>query len=225
MFSVSPVSLLSKSDQVLAQLRGLIVDGGIPAGTPLVEDSLAKQFDVSRGPVRDALRQLETEGLVERQRRGVIVRGLTPEDIDEMYSLREVLEGFAIRLAMGRTTSASHWNRAVELVDAMRTAAKHDQLEDFGRADMEFHDQFFQNSGHSRLQQAWDGYRPMFMIMLGRRDANNSDLAPTAEVHAVLLDAVLGNDVDKAQFCLNDHLQGSRDRLLESIRLRDLSGR
>ncbi len=81
-------------------LRHLIISGRFETGTKLVEEELAEQFKVSRTPVREAIRKLEIEGLVQYQpRRGVIVTGFSTEDIDEIYATREVLEGLAARLA------------------------------------------------------------------------------------------------------------------------------
>jgi DNA-binding GntR family transcriptional regulator len=81
-------------------LRHLIITGGLETGQKLIEEDLAEQFKVSRTPVREAIRKLEIEGLVRYQsRRGVVVTGFSPEDIDEIYATREVLEGLAARLA------------------------------------------------------------------------------------------------------------------------------
>src|SRR5690349_4953493 len=75
-------------------IREAILDGELPAGARLKEDELAERLDVSRTPVREALRRLEAEGLVVHEpKRGAAVRSYTPEELDDMYRLRALLEG------------------------------------------------------------------------------------------------------------------------------------
>lgn len=213
MFHVSPIQPVTKGDQVLSQLRSLIIERKVATGSHLVEDELAAQFAVSRGPVRDALRQLELEGLVERQRRGVIVKELTRRDVDELYSLRESLETLALRTAMTRVNSATEWDVAERLVEQMRQAAERDRADELGVIDMEFHGQFYHLSQHTRLLSVWENYRPMFLVMLGRRNR----LPSTAESHAELLAAARSGDPDLAVECLKSHLHESRGRLLDAL--------
>jgi len=215
MFHVSPIQPVTKGDQVLDQLRSFIIEGKIPAGSHLVEDDLANQFAVSRGPIRDALRQLEQEGLVERQRRGVISKALTRRDVDELYSLRVALETLALRTAMERVTSPADWDLAERLVEQMREAAKRDRADELGVIDMQFHGQFYELSQHTRLLSVWENYRPMFLVMLGRRNR----LPVTAEAHAKLLEAARSGDQDMAVDMLKSHLHESRGRLLDTLEL------
>lgn len=216
MATISPVESMSKADQVLFQLRTLIIEGHLPAKTQLVEDSLALQFDVSRGPIRDALTQLHTEGLVERRRRGVFVKGLTTKDVNELYSLREALETLAVRTVMEEADPAA-LSRAVDLVAQMRIAAERDRGDEFAVADMQFHSLFYELSNHARLQAVWASYRPTFAVMLGRRDSEDRDLRPTAEQHAHMLDAIISGDVEAAMKAVVEHLHASRKRLLASL--------
>src|SRR5699024_11457591 len=98
-----------------AVLRDQIIRRTLANGTHLVEDALAAEYGVSRGPVRDALRQLESQGLVESRRRGYFVVGLTQEDIDDLYELREAIELAAVSNAMARA-SAEPLSRARQTV-------------------------------------------------------------------------------------------------------------
>ncbi|MGI5285712.1 GntR family transcriptional regulator [Nonomuraea polychroma] len=113
-------------DQLLAQLRSLIVRGELSVGTHLVEGRIAERFGVSRGPVRDALRQLEIEGLVETRERGVFVRGLSDHDLVELYSLPGALEGLAIQEAIARLDAADR--------DLVPVAEDHAYLRDVVRS-------------------------------------------------------------------------------------------
>ena len=94
----------SLTDQVIATLRQAIIAQEFEPGESLVEATTAARLGVSRGPLREAIRRLEVEGLVEAGRRGYVVVGISNDDIDEIYSVRAVLEPFAVTLAVDRRT-------------------------------------------------------------------------------------------------------------------------
>ncbi len=142
----SSINLLRRGDYqtirelLFKHLRDLIISGKFETGRKLVEEELADQFKVSRTPVREAIRKLEIEGLVQYQpRRGVIVTGFSAEDVDEIYAARAVLEGLAARLAAERATDAEiaelgrrleQMNRASASGDFQRTARIHTRFDD-----------------------------------------------------------------------------------------------
>ena len=97
---------VANSSAVAADLiRQAILDGELPAGSRLKEDELAARLDVSRTPVREALRRLEAEGLVVHEaKRGAAVRAYSASELDDMYRLRAMLEGYAARRAAERMT-------------------------------------------------------------------------------------------------------------------------
>ena len=225
--------LISRVEQVAAlgqrvahELRRLLISGQLSAGTRLVEDQLATQFGVSRGPIRDAFRQLTTEGLLESRRPGVFVKGVTERDVDELYSLREALESLALRLAMETATSAD-WQRLTSAIEAMRDAADRRSAADFAKADLEYHSHFYRLSRHSRLTDVWEHYRPTFAVMLDITTAQDSDLHPSAEAHAELLTVAMQGDPEAAVTNLAEHLLGARNRLrsaLQTAQRRHLEG-
>jgi GntR family transcriptional regulator, gluconate operon transcriptional repressor len=215
---VSFPSLVQRSlgDRVAHELRVRIIGGELARGTRLVEDVLAEQFDVSRGPIRDAFRQLEAEGLLESRRRGVFVTGLTEDDVDELYTLRESLETLALSLAMRRAEPES-WDRAQEYVDEMNAAAKRGDPHAFARADLEFHTQLYELSGHRRLRAVWDQYLPTIGVVLDVTNAQDVDLHPAAGAHADLLKLARSGDEGEALTNLRGHLLGARNRLRASL--------
>jgi GntR family transcriptional regulator, gluconate operon transcriptional repressor len=211
-------------EQIARELRVQIITGRIEPGTPLVEDTLAETFDTSRGPVRDALRELELEGLVERgpsRRGGLIVKGLTSEDVTELYALREALEGLAVRLASERTgvdgRSAADWSRARRAVTQLREAADSGDALAFADFDMDFHTELYEQSGNHRLVRVWEQFRPTFAVMLNVTTAQDRDLHPSAEAHAELLDAIQRGDGEAAVTMLSAHLLGSSTRLRTAL--------
>lgn len=196
---------------VVDHLRRLIITGELQAGTHLVESQLSESFDVSRGPVRDALRQLETEGLVESRRRGVFVIGLTGEDIEELYVLRQALEAEAVRLCM---EAGSPLPEAHSALQRMSVAAERSDPAAFAEADLAFHSAFYVHSGHRRLGSVWQQYRPTFAGMLSVTNAEDRELTPTYRNHVELLDLIVAGDHAAVVPALREHIDGSRTRML-----------
>lgn len=211
---MEPIARVSLGDRVAHSLRELIIGGGLEAGTHLVEESLAERFGVSRGPIRDALRILEAEGLLESRKRGVFVTGLTDADVEELYSLRQSLESLAVRLAM---RSAQSWDRAGDALERMEKAARMGDPGAFSDADMDFHTEFYRMSRHRRITAVWEQYRPTFTVILDVTNAQGRDLASSAAAHARLLELARAGDEDAALAALTDHLDGARDRLRRAI--------
>lgn len=197
---------------VLEHLRRMIILGQLPAGTHLVEARLSSTFDVSRGPVRDALRQLEVEGLVQARRRGVFVVGLTPEDVEELYSLRQLIEAEAVSRCVA--TGIPDDDVADRALARMRAAADAGNSESFAEADLDFHTALYEASGHRRLAALWQQYRPIFTTMLSLTNAEDVDLHPALDDHAQLLERIRTRDRNGALRQLHDHIDGSRRRLL-----------
>ena len=213
--SIRPLAL---GEQIAHRIRVDIISGAIPDGTHLAEDLLADRFDVSRGPVRDALRQLESEGLVENRRKRLYVQFLGLPDIEELYSLRENLESMALGLAVERA-STSDWDGVQKLVDAMREAADTGDYERFDAADMEFHTSFYALSGHRRLAEAWRPYQRTFEVLLEM--SNTPDMHAAVVDHQEFLDIVRGGDADAALRRLHSHLTKAKAHIRNVIRQRD----
>lgn len=204
--------------QVAQLLREQIIRGDIPADTHLVEDHLAEAFDVSRGPVRDALRLLDAEGLVESRRRGVFAVGLSADDIHDLYALRQSVECLAVDLAMSRA-SAGGWQRAGRLVDEMEDAARRDDHEAFAEADAGFHTLLYELSEHRRLAAIWAQYSPILTTLLRVTVLRDADLAASAADHRRLLELIANGDAAAAAAETRNHIGRSRDRMIESYRL------
>ncbi|MEV4108748.1 GntR family transcriptional regulator [Nonomuraea sp. NPDC049695] len=202
-------------DQLLAQLRSLIVRGELSVDTHLVEGRIAERFGVSRGPVRDALRQLEIEGLVETRKRGVFVRGLSDQDLRELYSLRGALESLAIKEAVARLDAAD-WSPVDEAVEQMRAAADDSDAAKFAAADLDFHSGFYTIGDNRWLTATWALHRPLFAAVLEITNTDR-DLVPVAQDHADLRDIVRSGDVDAALAALTAHLDGSCARIRATL--------
>lgn len=203
-------------ERLATVLRERIIRGEIGDGTRLVEGSLATEFDVSRGPVRDALKILAGEGLVESHRRGVSVRSLRVRDVDELYALREAIETLALRSAAA-SAAPSSWQAAERELGRMVSAADSADQREFASHDLAFHDVLYRLAGNSRLSTTWEQYRPTFAVMLGLTNERDVDLHPAADDHRRLLEAAINRDVRRAERILIGHLAGSRHRMQEAL--------
>lgn len=205
-----PVSLGS---QVADILRQRIVRGELPPGHRLTEEGLAEEFNVSRGPIRDAITQLTFEALVGTQRpRGIYIIGLSSDDAEQLYSLRGALEHLALRRAM-RVTDDARWAPMRARVEDMRRAADRREASAFSEADLDFHTTIYLLADHARLLAAWQQYMPTFAALLDVTIAHDADLHDSAEDHARLYDVMRSGDVTAASLVLDEHLAGAQERM------------
>ncbi len=202
-------------DEVADRLRRAILVGELAPGTHLVESVLSSEFDVSRGPIRDALRELENEGLVEARRRGLFVTGITRDDVWELYTLRAALDLVALDLAVDRFRPAD-FAHLRELVKTMESAVNDGRMADFAQADMDFHSAFYERAGHRRLLKAWQGLVRTFRVLIEVTDVENPDVSSIVKEHRDILEAAERGDVARLRKCMGESL----DRALEIFQRR-----
>lgn len=200
--------------QVAAALREAIAAGEFVRGERLIEVELAEKYGVSRGPVRDAIRILQLEGLVESQPPGMVVSGIDEEAINEVYSLRGAIEGLAVRISVSREGDTDY-SELERQVLAMERAARNDDPSDFAQADVAFHNAICLSSGHRRLADVWQRYEAIMMTLLRLTISLDQDLSASAAKHRALLDLIKGGDPVAAETELAAHLEGSRARMVK----------
>lgn len=199
---------------VAAVLREAITSGQLKANQPLPQAEIAANLQVSHIPVREALRQLESEGLVTYQaNRGAMVSALSTEEIREIYEVRAMLESGAIRKAVPNLTADS-LARAAAILDLA------EQSEDgatWGALDMEFHSLVYHLDDRPRLQELItellrrvDRYWMSYSLMLKYRKDFELE-------HRALLAALTARDADRAVTLLDAHLAGASERLIAEI--------
>lgn len=210
------VRTVALGEQLAALLRGRIVKGEIPTGTHLVEDVLAGEYGVSRGPVRDALRTLLAEGLIESRRRGYYTRAFGQHEVDELYEIRIAAEHLACRLAIQRS-STDDWENAAGFLAEMERHAANGNGHEYALADLEFHTQFYVLSRNTRLLSLWHQYQPTFATLLDITNAQDADLGPSFQDHARLLDLARSGEHSMFAQHLDEHLEGSHRRLGDAL--------
>ena len=212
----SPIGLIQQvalGDQVADALRRLIVSGELAAGTRLVEIPLAEQFGVSRGPIREAFVRLESEGLLTTGRRGAFVVGMTDDDINELYSLRETIEQFAVGLIVAKRDQLD-WPRLEAAVARMREAAEAGDHQGFSRADIGFHSAIYELAGHRRLLDVWRSYEKTFEVVLDQSGRRGLDLLVGADDHAQLLEQLRHAPEAEVHQAVATHLENAHRRMI-----------
>lgn len=189
--------------EVADRLRDAIYAGVYAPGDPLRELELSAALEVSRGPVREALLELEREGLVQsRWHRGTTVTELTADDAAELHSLRGVLEGLVVRLVAGADP-----RRLSPIADVVDRMAETGDAHTMVGLDIAFHDAMYAAAGHRRLTQAWDAIRcQVRLFLLTRLDAADEDyVRHVIEEHRELLAALRDGDPDAAIALFDRH--------------------
>lgn len=201
------IDLRERWEFVHDELRRLILAGELRPGERIREVELAEHFRVSRGPVREAIRELEGEGLAVRiQRRGSFITPLYPHDIEEIYSLRAAIEELAVRRAMARADPVLLFNLE-RSVAGMRRAIEDGRPDESFDPDLAFHSAFYEAADHGRLLGVWGSLRGptriLFTLTAGRPD---TEFRRTLVDHEALVDAVRDGDVERCISLMRGHL-------------------
>lgn len=204
-------------EEVYAQLSAWIIDGTLQPGEALRDQDLAGQLGVSRTPVREALRRLEDEGLVETAlNRWTRVAPLRAAQAAELYRVVETLEVLALRLAAPALT-APELDQLRDLDGQLREALGQRDARRAVEADTAFHDLWISRSGNGELQQTVRALkRKLRRVELAYFDAAAHSEASLDE-HAAILDALQAGDTERAVQAVQDNWQGSLGRLQRSL--------
>jgi len=206
---LGPIEQTPLRVQVAELLRSAIVTGKLRPGTVLVETALAEQLNVSRAPIREAIQDLENDGLVETVAyRGKRVKPLTVREVAEICEMRRLFEVMAVRRIIERGT-------AVETLwapcSAMEEAAAAGAREALVAADEAFHRTLIQLSDHELLDQLWAGlYLRIHQIMSLRND-QEVDLTDIAGTHPPIVQALAEGDVEQAVRLVSEHADALAD--------------
>lgn len=140
-------------EKILETIRDAILKGTLKPGEKVAEPELAERFGISRTPIREAFRQLESEGyLTVIPRKGAVVAALSEKDVQEFYAIKSILEGYAAELAAERL-SGKEIERLVTINERLRKLEKEGDVKAFFRVHNEFHELFLKASGNSKLYE------------------------------------------------------------------------
>lgn len=213
--SLQQLKSQSLHEQTLDVIRQAILNGEFKPQQSLTETELASQLGVSRAPVREALRILNTEGLVETvPYHGTTVRGLSKRDIEELYSMRIALETFALKQVIAQGNPA-HTARLKDLYAEMEEAGQADDLQLVNEIDRVFHDELIAMSGHSLLESMWQMVAMRVRQVMALTNQRNSDLTQIARNHIPIIAAIEAQDEVTATQLLEEHIASAGDLIVD----------
>ena len=199
---------------VAQSIRAAIHAGSLTGGTPLVERRIAEEMGISRAPVREALRQLEEEGLVVNiPFKGWYVTEVTPKTMEEIVSLRLALESFAAEratvLAKGRDLEGLK-----RLFGEMSRAARNDAPDELLELHLQFHRRFYELAGHDLLLQVWTTMEGQLRLYLRLHQLTYDTLPHYVQAHRSIVNALLARDAEGMKTAIAEHLGEHTDQLI-----------
>lgn len=202
-------------DRAYQGLLDLIMSGGIDPSAPLSERKLAETLEIGRTPVREALRDLVRDGVLDvRPARGTYVRRLTADDVREIYQVRQGLEGMAALLAAERGPTPELAAYGPLFRRTIERPREHDPEETY-ETGARFHTEIFRAAGNRQLLEIYGPLRLRFRLALGLpRFYDHDRVYASVEEHLAILDAIEAGDGAAAQRLMCAHLsKGSEVRL------------
>jgi DNA-binding GntR family transcriptional regulator len=203
----------SLREQALDVLRNAVTSGEIAPGTHLVETELSSALSISRGTLREALRQLEQEGLVEPSERGRLrVRTLSAAEIGDMFEVRSALEGLAAALLCRMKNRKTIVRQLQTALNALGAATG--SINDMVEIDLDFHRTMCTLTGNTALLRSWEGIAGsirMSIMFAGTDRALGNMSVPR---HQVLVDAIAAGDPDQARIAVDEHMREAANNLM-----------
>jgi len=195
---------------VYRALRDQILTGALVPLTRLVELQVAQQFAVSRTPVREALKRLIAEGLVVGDSlRGMVVRDVDPAEVEDIYIIREVLDGLAARLAASRA-SESDLTRLHLLMELMDESAAAQRWEAVVQINIKFHEVLYTAAGNERLTLIGRSLQDAVRRYSPRALSDPDRVAAVLKEHAEIVRAIEARQLEAAEVSARSHLAAAR---------------
>ena len=216
--ALKPLTDTTLRGRTVDQLRRLIVTGELPAGTRLTETELAAALGISRGPLREAIREVVDIGLlVSKPYKGLFVREITRKDLEEIYSLRTMLEKFAFQEAWAKRTPAALQDlsarntRLIQTIEAATDALG--PIED----ELHLHSWCYELSGHQLLLQSWNRLKPNLQFYFAMHQQAHDRKGPKRRSHDLYIKLAGGDDLDAMLGHLEDHMRQGLETTISFI--------
>ena len=202
--------------QIVCQhIREQILRGDLPPGARLVETEIAAELGVSRTPLREAFRELESEGLIVYTRhQGVQVAGLNRKEMEDIYEIRRALEGLAARLAAIRRTDAEIEGLLNGPVKEMEEAYLHGRPRDIPRSHTEYNAMLYRMAGNARLNDILHNYHEYTERSQMASMTQPGRAKSILEEHREIAEAILAKDPDRAQAAAEAHVERAKAAFL-----------
>jgi DNA-binding GntR family transcriptional regulator len=205
----------SQGGHAYEKLRALVKDGVLKPGDRIIEVTIAQQLGVSRTPVRDAIRRLEAEGLLDYEpRAGLVVAKLDRRGVAELYEMREVLEGTSARL-FTRHASDLEVDELIEMVEHERQLQ--DKPEELGLHNLKFHRQIHRGAHNRFLERALRAVNSVRWLLGPTQMLAAPRAAQALAEHAELVEAIRKRDAESAEAVARKHIRSAQARRMKTL--------
>jgi len=195
--------------KVFKYIKNQIINGHYKPGESLVESKMAEELGVSRTPIREAIRLLELEGLVETiPNKGAVVLGISSKDVEDIYAIRCLVEGLAARWAAERM-SAIDKKEMQKIMDLMDFYSQKGDLDELADLDNRFHQIIYEASGSKILNLTLGNLHQYVQIARLESLKVPNRLDQTLAEHHAILNAFLEGNPDKAEAALSEHVRNA----------------
>lgn len=196
----------SLREKIYHRLKNAILDGVYKPGESLIEMKLAKELGVSRTPVREAIRQLELEGLVSSiPNKGVIVEGVTPQDVEDIYTIRKMIEGLAARWAAEKI-SDTQLTDLKDILDLIEFYTEKGEIDKVSELDSRFHDVIFKASNSRPLESVLSNFHHFIQRARLASVKTSGRAFYSLEEHRKIYEALRVRDPDAAEKAMLHHV-------------------
>lgn len=197
----------SLGNRIFEILRDRILNEEYESGQKLNELTLASELKISRTPIREALKQLELEGLVESiPNKGVYVKGFSPRDIDDMFEIRLSLEGLAIELAIERMDDV-HLNKIKEVYELMEFYTLKKDIEKVNDLNILYHETIYEATQSAYFEQILRDIHYYVSVTSRHSIKQPSRLDTSIIEHKAILDTIIEGDKAKAKQTIQEHIR------------------
>ncbi len=198
-------------------LKHAIITGEIPAGERIVETDYAERLHISRTPLREALRKLERDGLVEYvMRRGVVVRAFTIADVEEIYTIRNALEMLTLPSIIKNVTDEDI-KLLYEKLKQMDDLLQEGNIEKLSPLTRAFHNQIIRISGKTRILRVIESQDEYIIRFSAMSIAQENRRQEAHQEHYEIVECLQKRDLDRLQAIMQKHIDRSKENCLAAL--------
>lgn len=206
---------LTLRERILETIRDAIMSGALKPGEKVAEPELAARFGISRTPIREAFRQLESEGYLSViPRKGALVASFSAKDVEEFYAIKSILEGYAARKACSRL-STREINKLEAINDKLREIAEEGDVRHFFKVHNNFHDMFIKGAGNEKLHDMIAALLKKFQRLRLASLSKPGRMQISVEEHEKIIEAFRSRDAVLAEMLVQKNAEYGGKVLIE----------
>ncbi len=208
---------LTLRERILETIRDAIISGALKPGEKVAEPELAERFGISRTPIREAFRQLESEGyLTVIPRKGAVVVSFSQRDVEEFYAIKSILEGYAARKACEKL-SDREIQRLEGINEKLRTLAEDGDIKHFFKVHNDFHELFIKAADNDKLTDLIASLVGKFQRLRVASLSLPGRMRVSVDEHEKIIDAFRARDAEKAEKLVRKNAEYGGKVLMQGV--------